>query len=115
VRFLIDAQLPPGLARRLAEAGHEAIHVAEIGLSSATDPDIWRAAVERAAVLVTKDHDFVVARTSADGGPTIVWVRLGNINNAALTARFLGALDAITSAAKRGDAVIELAAFGGRK
>ena len=32
MKFLVDAQLPPALARRLREAGHEAQHVEDIGL-----------------------------------------------------------------------------------
>jgi hypothetical protein len=32
VRFLVDAQLPPALARHLAVLGHEAVHVADVGL-----------------------------------------------------------------------------------
>jgi predicted nuclease of predicted toxin-antitoxin system len=32
VRFLIDAQLPPALARYLAALGHDAKHVSDVGL-----------------------------------------------------------------------------------
>jgi len=32
MRFLVDAQLPPALARTLEAGGHEAEHVADIGL-----------------------------------------------------------------------------------
>jgi predicted nuclease of predicted toxin-antitoxin system len=32
VKFLIDAQLPPALARRLREAGHDAEHGDVVGL-----------------------------------------------------------------------------------
>jgi predicted nuclease of predicted toxin-antitoxin system len=42
VRFLVDAQLPPALARVLSEKGHEAEHVADLGLVSATDSKIWQ-------------------------------------------------------------------------
>jgi predicted nuclease of predicted toxin-antitoxin system len=33
MRFLVDAQLPPALARWLAEKGHDARHVADVGLA----------------------------------------------------------------------------------
>jgi len=36
LRFLIDAQLPPRLAHRLNELGHEAVHVFDLGLATAT-------------------------------------------------------------------------------
>ena len=71
MRFLIDAQLPPRLARRLAQLGHDVTHVADLGLTSATDQQIWNAAVERAAILVTKDQDFAVARASTTSSLTV--------------------------------------------
>jgi predicted nuclease of predicted toxin-antitoxin system len=42
VRFLVDAQLPPALARALSERGYVAEHVADVGLLSATDAEIVR-------------------------------------------------------------------------
>lgn len=108
MRFLIDAQLPPRLARWLGDLGHNASHVAELGLVSATDQEIWDTAIERGAVLVTKDQDFAIARTAASEGPSVIWVRLGNTDNDTLIARFVQALDAIEAAVGRGDAVVEL-------
>ncbi|MFO7808043.1 MAG: DUF5615 family PIN-like protein, partial [Guyparkeria sp.] len=42
MRFLVDAQLPPALARWLTERGHHAQHVADIGMMAATDHQIWQ-------------------------------------------------------------------------
>jgi predicted nuclease of predicted toxin-antitoxin system len=39
--FLVDAQLPPLLARWLIEHGHQAEHVSDIGLQSSSDRQIW--------------------------------------------------------------------------
>jgi predicted nuclease of predicted toxin-antitoxin system len=41
VRFLVDAQLPPALARWLVEQGHDASHVTDHGLGEASDRRIW--------------------------------------------------------------------------
>jgi predicted nuclease of predicted toxin-antitoxin system len=41
VKFLVDAQLPPALARWLREAGHEAEHVEFVGLREESDSAIW--------------------------------------------------------------------------
>lgn len=38
MRFLIDAQLPPALARWLEGEGHQAEHVSDIGLASPVGP-----------------------------------------------------------------------------
>ena len=108
MRLLIDAQLPPRLARRLRDLGHDAVHVSEIGLAAATDKVVWDAAVERESVLVTKDQDFAVARAISTDGPAVVWIRLGNTTNDVLIARVVGSLDAIKAAIKRGEAIVEL-------
>jgi predicted nuclease of predicted toxin-antitoxin system len=79
VRFLIDAQLPPGLARYLISRGHEAEHVFDLALATASDRQIWECAFAQGAALITKDEDFVTMRAlSRGGGPAIVWVRVGN-------------------------------------
>lgn len=58
MRFLIDAQLPPALARWLAAQGHEAEHVADRGMQAAPDAAVWDFARQHHAVIVTKDEDF---------------------------------------------------------
>lgn len=58
MRLLLDANLSPEVARLLKEAGHDAIHVAEIGLLSAPDPEIMEAAIREGRVLLTADADF---------------------------------------------------------
>jgi hypothetical protein len=40
MRFIVDAQLPPALARWLAEQGHEAEHVFDFGKDGTTDAEI---------------------------------------------------------------------------
>ncbi len=110
MRFLIDAQLPPRLARRLADLGHDAYHVVELGLLSATDQQIWNAAIKRGAILVTKDQDFATARAAAGEGPPVIWIRLGNTDNTTLISRFINALESISAAIERGDTVVELVA-----
>jgi len=55
IHFLIDAQLPPGLARRLAARGYPAEHVNRIGMGAAGDNAIWRHAARTGAALITKD------------------------------------------------------------
>jgi predicted nuclease of predicted toxin-antitoxin system len=107
LRFLVDAQLPPVLAGALRIAGHEAIHVADLGLTTALDRQIWEEAVSRTAILVTKDRDFAVLRAARKDGPTILWVRIGNVDNRVLIGRLLRALPAIQSAMERGEKIVE--------
>jgi predicted nuclease of predicted toxin-antitoxin system len=58
VKLLLDANLSPEVGRRLKEAGHDAIHVRDIGLLSAPDPEILQAAASGGWILITADSDF---------------------------------------------------------
>jgi predicted nuclease of predicted toxin-antitoxin system len=42
MRFLVDAQLPIGLARMLEQHGHESKHVADLKMMETSDQDIWK-------------------------------------------------------------------------
>jgi hypothetical protein len=67
MRLLVDAQLPPALARWLVEQGHAAEHVHDLGLHAADDRVLWDYAVPVGAVIVTKDEDFALRRTLGVG------------------------------------------------
>lgn len=58
MKLLLDANLSPEVARLLKEAGHDAIHVGDVGLLSAPDPEILQAAANGEQVLLTADADF---------------------------------------------------------
>jgi predicted nuclease of predicted toxin-antitoxin system len=58
MNFLVDAQLPPGLARWLADQGHSAQHVHDVALAGAEDSVTWNHALGVDAIIVTKDEDF---------------------------------------------------------
>lgn len=108
MHFLIDAQLPPRLAKMLRSAGHEAEHLFELGVPRLPDQDVWRIASERGAAIVTKDADFAAMRMRFADGPMVIWVRMGNIANGALLALFERALPEIVAAADAGEVLVEL-------
>jgi predicted nuclease of predicted toxin-antitoxin system len=58
VKLLLDANLSPEVGRRLKQAGHDAIHVADIGLLTAADPEILQSAAKEERILLTADSDF---------------------------------------------------------
>ncbi len=108
MRFLVDAQLPPALARRLAEQGHDAEHVADRQLAAASDAQVWDFALRRDAVIITKDEDFAQRKALAASGPRVVWVRIPNTRRRELLAWFDAALPNVLSALERGESLIEL-------
>ena len=89
--------------------GHEAEHVVDAGLATANDRRIWDRAVAIGAVLITKDEDFVTMRAlSRHGGPTIIWVRVGNTTTRALIVGFGSVLPGILEAIERGETVVQI-------
>jgi|SRR3984893_19359527 predicted nuclease of predicted toxin-antitoxin system len=108
MRFLVDAQLPPALARWLAAEGHEAEHVSDCGLSGATDPAIWDHAASVDAVIVTKDEDFAQRKTLDREGPRVVWIRLPNTRRRELLVWFEMVLPRLLQALERGETLIEI-------
>lgn len=108
MQLLVDAQLPPALARLLREHGHTAEHVTEIGPADASDRDIWRYALEHEAVIVTKDEDFADLVTIGREAPPVVWVRTGNTRRSVLLAWFEPHIDQIEKMVASGHRLIEL-------
>jgi predicted nuclease of predicted toxin-antitoxin system len=108
VKFLVDAQLPPALARWLVEAGCEAQAVREIGLRGAADGAIWRHAEATGCVIVTKDEDFALRVQATETGPRIVWLRVGNTSNAALRAWFVPRVPQIVALLAQGTRLVEI-------
>jgi len=105
---MVDAQLPPALARWLAEAGHEARHVEDVGLREAEDSPIWRHALENQTVLITKDEDFAERARQSRTAPVTVWLRIGNVSNRALRQWFLPQLPQIITWIEQGTRVVEI-------
>lgn len=109
MRFLVDAQLPPALARWLGERGHDASHVIDVSLERSGDRIIWDHALAIGAVIVTKDEDFPIRKALEPVGPPIVWVRVGNTTKRELLVHFERHLPAVLSALDRRDPVVEIA------
>jgi predicted nuclease of predicted toxin-antitoxin system len=108
VKFIVDAQLPPALARALREAAHDAQAVRELGLREASDSHIWDYALANRTVIVTKDQDFAERLLAGKTGPVIVWLRIGNTSTRALLAWLLPLWPDILSRIESGDSLVEV-------
>jgi len=83
--FWIDAQLSPYLARWLTSTFDVgAKPVRELGLRDARDREIFLAAREAGAVVLTKDSDFVLLLEQLGPPPQVLWLTVGNTSNAHL-------------------------------
>jgi predicted nuclease of predicted toxin-antitoxin system len=58
MKLLVDNALSPEVARGLSDAGHDAIHVRDIGLGAAADHVIFARAADEDQIVVSADTDF---------------------------------------------------------
>lgn len=92
MRLLLDANLSPEVGRLLKEAGHDAIHVAEVGLLSAPDTEIMEAAAREGRVLLTADADFgALLALGSLAAPSVVLLRSADHLRPAEQAELLAA------------------------
>jgi predicted nuclease of predicted toxin-antitoxin system len=108
MRLLIDAQLPPALARWLTAKGHTAQHVAEVGLRDSTDDEVWNFALAHDLILVTKDEDFPSRVWIDRASPGIIWVTIGNCSNRTLIEVFEQQLPAIEQIFSVGKSLVQV-------
>jgi predicted nuclease of predicted toxin-antitoxin system len=108
VRFIIDAQLPPVLARELTAAGYPSQAVRELDLREADDELIWNHAVAQQLVIITKDEDFARRVWQTSEGPSVVWLRMGNCSNRALLELLMPMLTDIVERINLGDRIVEV-------
>jgi predicted nuclease of predicted toxin-antitoxin system len=106
VKFLIDAQLPPALARWLTAQGQTADHVVALGMGAASDAAIADYAERVDAIVVSKDEDFLFLRLPDRFA--LLWVRLGNCSTKALLAWLEPRWTEIVGLLGRGERVVEL-------
>jgi predicted nuclease of predicted toxin-antitoxin system len=109
MRFVVDNQLAPSLSRLLAEAGHDSVHVAMVGLDAASDEALWSWATREERIVVSKDEDlFFLANRGGNSG-RLLWVRIGNCRRDALHSAFERGMPAVISAFESGQRIVELA------
>ena len=108
MRFLVDAQLPPALARWLGEHGWAAAAVRDVGLRDADDGSIRNFASTGGWVLITKDDDFVERSLDSIEDPHVVWLRIGNCTNQLLFAWLEPMLPEILRQLESGQRIVEV-------
>ena len=108
--FWIDAQVSPYLARWLSsEFDIEARPIRDLGLRDAKDREIFLAAREADAVVLTKDRDFVLLLEQLGPPPRVLWLTIGNTSNAHLREVLTQNLPSALELLRRDEPLVEIA------
>jgi predicted nuclease of predicted toxin-antitoxin system len=96
VKFLLDMPLSPALAAWLREQGHDAVHVADLGLAQAPDYDVLDRARREERVVMTADLDYprLLALSRSDG-PGLTLFRGGDYSEQETEDRLKRCLETI--------------------
>ena len=96
MKFLVDAQLPPGLSVLLQAAGHDALHTRQLpAQNQTTDQVINDLSLKDQRVVISKDTDFYYSHLLQQKPWKLLLVRTGNMSTGDLKRLFLGHLPAI--------------------
>ena len=84
MKLLVDENLPPRLARDLADLFPESIHVSQIDLGSTPDAIIWDYAKAHGFAFLTKDKDFANLSLVRGAPPKVILLLIGNCSTTEL-------------------------------
>ncbi len=108
MRFLVDNALSPVVAEVLVGAGHDALHVRDLGMQAATDEEIFEIAFSEGRTIVSADTDFgtiLALRKTAE--PSVLLFRRSFGRRPEEQARLLlRQLQHIADALERGSVVV---------
>lgn len=105
----VDVHISPAFAKWIAaELGHPAQSVRDLGLRNAKDKDIFAAAGQAQAIVMTKDADFAEMVDRLGPPPAVIWLTCGNTSNAALRILLKGTLPKAIELIGHGEALVEI-------
>ena len=108
MKFLVDNQLPTALSAYLVSRGLDCQHVTDVGLTEASDIEVWRYAGANDRIIISKDEDFFHLAGKPGPGARLIWVRLGNCRTHALLAAMERMWPRIEERLREGERVVEL-------
>lgn len=76
MKFLLDQDVYASTARLLVSLGHDAVFVARLNLSEASDSDLLRIARDQRRILVTRDRDFGGLVFASELGTGVIYLRI---------------------------------------
>ena len=105
----VDAQLSPALAAFVATLARcEARAIRNLGLRDAKDREIYLAARQTQAIVMTKDSDFLALSQELGSPPQVVWITCGNTSNAVLQRILQRTLPQTLKLLTQGEPIVEI-------
>ncbi|MEI7881002.1 MAG: DUF5615 family PIN-like protein [bacterium] len=105
----VDAQLSPSLAEWITvNLKISAIAVRDLGLRDAADFEIFQAARKAAAIVMTKDADFLHLLAQHGPPPKVIWLTCGNTSNSNLRGILQSALKSAITLLDSGESIVEI-------
>jgi len=108
----IDAQMSPAIAAWISDNfAVAAVALRDLGLRDAIDRDIFFAARREAAVVMTKDSDFVLLLEQLGPPLQVIWITCGNTSNARLKEVLTAALPQAIELLESDEQLIEISSL----
>ncbi len=95
MKILSDQNISFRLVNLLKTTFEQVDHVKLLGLTDATDLEIWNFAFKNNYTIVTFDSDFIDLATLKGSPPKIIWLRFGNSSNLKIAHKLVLHQDAI--------------------
>lgn len=108
MRFLVDQNLSPLVAKLLRDAGHDAIHTREIGMATSDDASIFDRAATEDRTILSADTDFgtLLAERGTSTPSLVLWRRSQDRRAASVVAILLANLESVEAALTEGAIVV---------
>jgi predicted nuclease of predicted toxin-antitoxin system len=108
----IDAQMSPAIAAWISSNfAINAVAIRELGLRDAEDEEIFQAARQANAIVMTKDSDFVLLLDRLGAPPQVIWITCGNTSNVRLREILTNTLPKALELLKSGEDLVEINAI----
>ncbi len=108
MRFLLDQNQSPLLVGLLAAVGHDAVHVRDVALATATDREVLSFALDQRRVVMSADTDFgeLLAWSNASRPSIVLFRRQGQRSASEVVALLLANIDAVIDDLDAGAVVV---------
>jgi predicted nuclease of predicted toxin-antitoxin system len=108
LRFLVDNALSPVVAEELDKAGHDALHVRDLGMQAAADERIFDLAAREGRVIISADTDFgtLLALRRATEPSVVIFRRSSERRPDAQARLLLRQLPCVAGSLERGSVVV---------